>query len=844
MPEPIRDTVYFYKFNNYYNRIIKKYDTLVEYGDYLYKQENCNFVHGDGVNSTFTYNKPSTDTQTPDYVIVSDYNGNLSRWFVTNSLKVRDRQDKLTLRRDLIADYYSDIVKHSPCLIRKGYVDNESPFIFNDEGVKYNKIKEEEILIKDRSNCSYIVGFFANNAFNTDTTVNGTVKDTEADYYFDTIADFPFKNYVEGAGNTHSQSARIAEQNRFSTKVHYALKYSGKSISFSSQRNIEFFINRYGLNKPSGVNSVYSTQYTYQGVSYPIYYNSGTMANNCRLEGKSNTNETIDFYLVIKKYIDTFINRINFDNSDLVSYSKQVLELNENRYNDLEQYVGKKIKIGNVIYDCSWGTENVAIRDKNYTNYTSSYAWNSIDMAFNSYQPSDTDLSNAINYGQTLRYVNWNTKDYEGIADEIRVICRTEDKFLVLSPAVVNISTQVQAKANRTHLSEQPYDMFMMINESGVNYKVGVTDYVSNHEVNMNMAIAICQSAGSGSYDIQVVPFNPMQGTILPDDSINFYNFDTHEIKDADNNVVGHYIMCNTSDLKINIVKDELKLLPEDYKKDYNLKEYRLCSPNQETIFEFSPSINDGIESWNITANYRPYVSYIKVQPSWKGLYGRDIYHGTDIDTGLTDFRGLVYNSSLCVTQLNDAYSNYLSNNKNFQQLFDNQINTLTKTQNIELSAMEETLGLRSFTGMPIGSILRVIGGNKDIEMTRELNNVALSKMQTDFNYQMDNVKSMPHTIKKMTAINGDTRIFPFIEIYGAKDKEVQSFELKMQYTGYTIMTTGFIYSFLKEEGETFIQADLIRLDLSRSEETADNHIAVEIASELSKGVYLTKESE
>ena len=143
---------------------------------------------------------------------------------------------------------------------------------------------------------------------------------------------------------------------------------------------------------------------------------------------------------------------------------------------------------------------------------------------------------------------------------------------------------------------------------------------------------------------------------------------------------------------------------------------------------------------------------------------------------------------------------------------------------------------------MPIGSILRVIGGNKDIEMTRELNNIAISKMETDFKYQMDNIKSMPHTIKKLTNINEDTRIFPFIEIYSATPTEEQSFDFKMKYTGYTIMTTGKIIDYCEPNVETFVQADLIRLDLSRSEETADNHIASEIALELSKGIYITKE--
>ena len=212
----IRDTVYFYKFNNYYNRIIKRYDTIAEYtanATLLGSQANCNFVHGDGVNSEFYWNKGVNDTDTPDYVVVDDYKGNISRWFVTNSFKTRDRQDKLTLRRDLIADFYSDIVEYSPCLIRKGYVPQNNPLIFNDEGVQYNKVKQDEILIKDESNCSYIVGFISNTT-PAQASVNGTIKELNYDYAYDSLSDFPLKNYVEGAGNTHSEVATIIYNNK------------------------------------------------------------------------------------------------------------------------------------------------------------------------------------------------------------------------------------------------------------------------------------------------------------------------------------------------------------------------------------------------------------------------------------------------------------------------------------------------------------------------------------------------------------------------------------------------------------------------------------------------------
>lgn len=822
------DTVYFYKFNNYYNRIIKRYDTIVEYGTYIAKQENANFVHGDGVNSSFVWNKPANVTDTPDYVIVDDYKGNISRWFVTNSFKTRDRQDRLELRRDLIADYFSDIVKHSPCLIRKGYVNKTNPLIFNDEGVAYNKIKVEERLIKDKSNCSYIVGFFGNNAFNSETTVNGTIKDDNYDYSYADLTAFPYKNYVEGAGNTHTESAtKVKGPNNL--HIYYAVKFVVNSTVQGTTPhpyyNCEMTFNHYNYAKPSWYTNSYVSG---TRVDDYLYLKQDTV------EGSS---VRIDFDLtytstrqkqVAEAYRQCCKDTAHmFDSTGLQNAALSLLGTEEATFNNINQYVGKRVKLGSTVYTVSLGYENT--QNKTLVADSSVTSW------MNSAKPLNSQVQNMMASGYNTRYASGHN---ELTTADIKVLATTEDYYLIFSEASSDISTKVKTPSNRTHLSEQPYDMFVLINESNINYKVGVNNFISNHEVNMNIAQAICEASGSAGYDIQIVPFNPIPDSIMADGTINWLNYDSNEIKDTNNNVVGHYVMCSSADLKFTLEKDELKFNPEDYKVDFNTKQYRLCSPNQETVFEFSPSMNDGINTWEITCNYRPYTSYIKIQPTWDWLYGDSEYNG------LTDFRGLVYNSSLCVTQLNDAWANYVSNNKNYQQLFDNQINTLTKQQNIEMNYLEETLGFRSFTGMPIGSIMRTIGGMKDIDMQKELNNLALSKMETDFKYQMDNIKSMPHTIKKLTNINGDTRVFPYIEIYSCSSTEEESFNLKMQYTGYTIMTTGYIWNYLKLGSETFVQADLIRLDLSRSEESADNHVAVEIASELAKGVYITKESE
>ena len=823
MPDtPTRDTVYCYKFNNYYNRIIKRYDTIVEYGTPMLKQENCNFVHGDGVNSTFTINKSLTLLDTPDYVVVEDYNENISRWFVINSFKNRSGQDTLTLRRDLIADFYSDVLQYSPCLVRKGYVDNNNFLVFNDEGVQYNKKKTAEKYIQDSSSLSYIVGFIANNA-EAKTGVKGTIKNSNYDFSFTDLASFPLKNYVEGAGNNHTEVAT-----NLGTPISYALRFSivrHSTLGVTFPYNGETLISQYGYLNVTGYNNTYDSG---TQVNPYTYIKSGARENNIE----------VDYYeqrglaTAATEIANKFCNIMNINSSAFTSLediSKALFPLEESIYEELQQYANKNVKIGATVYKVHLVSENRVVRNITANSTIVNYINNNI-------KPTNNQIANFANYG--ISHVNYDSTYKNFTTADVSLIGATKDYYLQFVEATNDITCDVPAANSRTHLTEQPYDMFVLINDDQKVYKIGANYYTSNHEVNMNMAQAIIQAYGTSGLDLQIVPFNPIPGSILATGYVDWGTYDVHAIKDGSNNTVGHFIFCSSADLNIKIDRADLQIHPTDYKLDHETKLYRLCSPNQETVFEFSPAMNGGVDSWEVTANYRPYASYIKVQPTWGFLYGESTYNDK------TDMRGLVYNSTLCVTQLNDAWSNYVANNKNYQQLFDNQIGTLTKQYGVQIGAMEETLGWRAYTGMPLSSIARVVGGSKDIEMQNELNNLALSKMQTDFTYQMDNIKAMPHTIKKLTNINGDTRYWPYIEFYSASEVEIESFNNKMKYTGMTVMTTGMCWDFLKEGEETFIQADLIRLNLYASDETADNHIAVEIANELSKGIYITKESD
>ena len=118
--------LYLLKYNNYYNRICKRELSVDGYLDYLIESNNpqtyrnpfeCNFNPNDGVSTTQVIN---WDGPVPDYLVCSRNGTDIdSRWFVLEGVRTRGTQFQLTLYRDTIVDYYSEIMG-SVTYIEKG----------------------------------------------------------------------------------------------------------------------------------------------------------------------------------------------------------------------------------------------------------------------------------------------------------------------------------------------------------------------------------------------------------------------------------------------------------------------------------------------------------------------------------------------------------------------------------------------------------------------------------------------------------------------------------------------------------------------------------------------------
>lgn len=156
----MKETIKLLKYNNYFNRIIMKAGETANYYDdfVLYTQSLVNFNPNDGVNTEIVLN---TNEQ-GDYVIVVAEDGTTinSRWFVLENERTRNGQAKLSLKRDVIADNFESILR-SPCYVEKGTLSANDPLIYNSEGMLFNQIKTDEIMLKDRSATPWIVGYIS-----------------------------------------------------------------------------------------------------------------------------------------------------------------------------------------------------------------------------------------------------------------------------------------------------------------------------------------------------------------------------------------------------------------------------------------------------------------------------------------------------------------------------------------------------------------------------------------------------------------------------------------------------------------------------------------------------------
>lgn len=838
------NNLYFYTWNNYYNRQYKGQPTPADLEDYLVGSiAQANFNPNDGVNTEQiiqTLDWQNFDS-VPDYMMVCepsyfDDEGKLvpgdvvSRWFVVEATRERSGQYTALLRRDLVADFYEDII-NAPAFIEKATLDINDPLIYNSEQMTYNQIKQSEFLIRDNTTIPWIVGYYAL------PTVAG-VEGEEA-------------GTGEGPVEVGIQDFRI---DKTTTNIETYNTYANQGTFYQVER-AELRVNAW-FNR--GNNQVY--QFTF----YPKYNAEGSY--NQELVNFSDAYGYYSLFGADGARAMKQLQEAQKENleAEYIASRKKIDGIDDENLNKMTQLAGTIIKDTTTgkIYKVNLSYGNLEQKTVNrlelFNNDNYDTLRSNIDLAI----PSTLFSVE----GKLARepYYQWEVYQRK-IIYSFTEITNTSGTFL-------NIDT------GRNKLRDAPYCMFCMpYGEMDITYKIGETakTFTTSKANALSIGASLWANRPGFVYDVQIMSFCPIEAirnkvSGVPGhkaldiregfvDAVDYTTslFDVNQIMFWADSSQGSFDVPFTNGQGINFPTSLTGLwlskyetwTPLQVKTLSETSMYRLCGPNYASQFEYNFAKNKGYSEgtkylFHVDYGYKPYSPYVRVCPIFGGLYGQNF----------NDARGLIYQGDFSLTSITNRWAEYQIQNKNFQNAFDRQIENM-EVQN-KYARLQEKVGIvagaigaggagaqtgtwvAGTQGALAGGLIRgatsIATGMIDYQINEQLRNEAMDYTKDSFGFALGNIQALPHTINKVSAINPNFRFFPVLEIYDATQEEKNALEQKIRYNGMTVGRINTISAYLRSE-PTYIKAQIIRMETIPD----DTHVLNEIANEINKGVYI-----
>lgn len=863
--------LYLIQYNNYFNRQIRRPNSYINrtssyisgtsgIGAYNIIR-SVNFNPADGVTTTLVLGKGETltyDLDTFDYLLVVDptivigHDNILSRWFIIDRDRTRDGQYTFTLRRDVVLDNLSAVTQ-SPVFIEKAMVGSTTdPLLYNNENMTYNQIKQSETLLKDSTTCGWVVGYIPQDAFSGSEehpakTISKDVPiHAQGDLEVPSISGWTYYNASNLSPNQKVfATTDLAKEIKLKTRAYVPPYKYGVYVDYPEARL------RGTITIPQG-GSVTTTQYN-GAISYDSW--SNVTANGVQGKAVNPPSNPATYNNLSGGYIAanmpgdntlwTYVNAVITDSGTSGSVSPQPADV----VNAMPGLDGKIIKdTSNGIYyriHCESATASgTAVLDPNKTSTT-----NFINR-LNSLKVSSSVMSGVTYYNTLGDFAVSDVESigYNGTGYQIRL-------------EQVQVNAQVTIDSNRNHTIDAPYDIFCIPYSDTKYLKIDGTHTV---QCSKELAIGIAQEIGKQSgtnaiYDTQLLPYCPCQELINQNPNIAADNavIDIRGLSfDVITNGVGGYlgalVWCLSATRSFDIdspitVSSDVTERKVESECDF----YRLCSGNYQGVFEFNAAKSNGVPGFRVDCTFKPFNPYIHVVPKLGGLYG-------DNFADYRDARGLICGGDFSLAQLSNAWANYELQNKNYQNIFDRQIqnmdvNNAIAKQEAAFSAVAGTVTgavsgaatgamagggpIGAIAGGVLGGVTGAVGGILDYQNTVKRQEENRQFAIDMYGYQLGNIKAIPTSLAKNSALTANTKIFPFIEKYSCTDTEKEVLRNKITYNGMTVMKTGVLSEFMniRPLASTFVKGQVIRLYGFNE----DAHMANAIYEEINKGVYL-----
>lgn len=818
--------LYVFDYNNYYNRIIKKESSLASYGTPKYSLDSTNFNYNDGVTTSHITNYDGVG----DYCVVCNDQGAISsRWFILENPRTRGNQHRMDLRRDIIADYYDNIIVAPMIVSRAMITDTFNPLLYNSENLSLNQIKKREIaLLPTRGNRAYwYVLYLANNAGDK----SGTITLSNQPY------DIPINTTIENSiykQQTYHKVDNVSFELCWFPDMHWYIT-PGMRVN----RTVYDTIDSTDVVQNAGV--LYKGSDGYEALWIVEDEAHSLTQMETALTG---TYATMRADLLVDKGITEVWPGTTSDLNNILAANGKIVKSSDNHYYRI------KVTDNSTSYkDYFKETDStVAYVANRITNVAGLEIWGDFGNQALEYQYSERTVS----------------VTYEKLSDDVTLTWKIDLSHYNNPNAEYRV---VYIPANNQNV--QIYWPNVQPDQS----IIWTTMYTDCYE-NLNKAILDAIVAAYGTsvlYDVQIIPYSPFSTTRLADETqgnnrvlINDFWSNT-DVSGANNNTYFYYNRSGSTswyayypdnikfDLTIEsgrvqkplniMINDSYSPTYMDYKIENDCRMWRICSPNFNGAFEFNLAKNGGLNGIDIDITLRPYNPYIHLNPKFNYLYGSEF----------NDARGLICQGDFSLPLITDQFKNYEVQNKNYQQMFNRQIEHMDFQQGQErvMAGFQLATGtlqgaatgafagrvggaVGAGVGAAVGAVGSLAAGLADYSMMGDRQREDKDYTIESYRMQLGNIKALPYTINKVTPLTNNNKIFPVLELYECTDKEKELFEEYLKYKSMSIDSIGSINMYLQDT-PTFISGTLIRLEGTG---LANNEI-YEIYDELKKGVYI-----
>ncbi|MBO7735397.1 MAG: hypothetical protein J6S67_22725 [Methanobrevibacter sp.] len=835
--------IVFLSWNNYLNRAYRKEDTVSSYiskvSNYIV-QSDINFNPGDGVNTTLVVGKGSGafldwEKASPNYLVVFEGSGDgttgnkiLTRWYILDADRTRSGQYTLTLKRDIIADMLDSTKANLiPAQIRKGIItDQDSPFLLNREtDVLVNQIKSpNEILLKDQTQAPWLVLYLKKGVLGS-----GSAQDVVTIPPEFSTADITISVPIEQWSYYQYRDTDALFSDRYTFAAGYTREMANGDHSYTASyiytvsNTNEYIRSQYGATKYVGPGQLLGTNLDYPGpdvltsLDYSFGQRSSSMISKARIA-----------YGLIS----------NSDYNNLVSYDGKVIQDSAGKF---------------------WQVNLVAVRteaDKLFhcdaTNQTSLY--DDMKAAWNSGTAQSANPNNSA-FGVALNLVHYRLTFTE-----------LPDQSITIDLGNCPLSTEDSPLFDAICM---PYGHLHYTNPGEYLYGYDTSAVRAMQIMN---AIAT-QLTSAKAFDLQLLPYCPINfpvgssGDFTDIGAYIFENVDPVTLFISDSTKLGVragqdivYVAKQaniTFNIPVNIDSSVYNYANgitdncEKIKYVNDCTSMRLCSPNYAGLFEFNLAKNGMfIDLFNVDMTLRPFNPYIHVNPNFSKLYGQDT----------NDCRGLICGGDFSLGSLDSAWAQYELQNRNYQALFDRQIQNLDVSQNIQMMQQEATAvmgtiqgaaggaaagmqmggGWGAVAGMVVGGVTSAAGGMVDTALLARAQQEQKSYMKDNFALHLGNVRALPNTITKTSALTYNNKLWPFIELYECTSQEKDAYLNKIKYDGMTvgiIDILGHWTTFDSNIGNLhYLQGRIVR---NGNVIQIENHELEDLNNELMKGVYI-----